>query len=73
MKCPFCGSSNIRKLKSSELITEKYVETIRRGVTITRDKEISYLVSKGVCFDCGGVFQKLDDDVLEVPTGQTIF
>lgn len=65
MKCPFCGSANIRKLPSSEQITEQYVDTIRGGVTITREKPLTYQVSKGVCFECGGVFKKLDDDVLE--------
>lgn len=58
MKCPFCKSENIKRLSSLEYIKEKVVKS-------PIDEVERYTISKGICLDCGYVFQKMDDDVLK--------
>lgn len=65
MKCPFCGSEELLPLPSANFIRKKYRKNIPGMVTGVDEGEYIYPIIKGICLECGYVFEKMKDEDLK--------
>lgn len=62
MKCPFCGKENFQVLPRRDVI-RKNLERKEGQATVTEDEY--YDVDRGLCLECGYVFECMSEETLK--------